>query len=1094
MDVRAWLRGLGLEQYAEAFAANDIDGALLRDLGAEDLRELGVGSLGHRKRLLAAIAELDRPDFVAESGPRPAAAEPERRPVVVLFADLCGFTEMSQALGDEETHRIVEAFLGRADTIVAEHGGTVDKHLGDATMALFGAPVAHGDDALRAVAAADALQRAMPALSARLGRPLQTHVGIAMGDVVAGAIGTDVHRAYTVLGDSVNLAARLVGAAAPGETVVSEPVWRAVADRMAGHDLGPRVLKGIAAPQRLWRLLGPRETVSAGRLPFVGRELELAQTVAVITGVLGAAGPGAVLHLRGEAGMGKSRLLAETLAEAERRGFAPILVRLVDFGADRRQSPLRALAEGLARRLPGWAEAPALEDAARAALHDVLDRPLPPALAQLWSAMEDAQRTASRGGALAALAGLVAAETPLAIAVEDLHWAGQGSDGPMRAVVAALARTAATSRLVLLTTSRLDGDPIDTAFRRSLGAAPLTVIELGPLRPEALQRLAQAATHALRAADAERLAVRSGGNPLFLEQLALSGGDGDAAARPLPGTIRALVQARLDRLAPADRAALQAASVLGQRFALVALQTLLRRPDYDVAPLIEAGLLAWDGDRVMFSHALLQESTYASLLGEAARGLHRRAAEGLGDDEPDLRASHLERAGDPAAPAAYRLAAERWRRGGNLGLALERAERGLALAAAGSEATERAALGLLAGHLRLELGAAREAEARFRAVLAEAGDDRARRAEAELGIAAALRIVDDLDGAAAAVDRAQAEAETLDQPALRARCHFLRGNLLFPRGQVEACMAEHRRALALAERAQSPQLSARALGGLMDAHYAQGRMRSALAALERCVAAARAAGAGAVEIANGPMGSLFECFLLRLDRARERGQAARALARQAQNRRAELISLHGLLMAAMESGDPAAGLPLVAPARAIVAELGAWRFEGENLIFAAALEAQAGRRAAALATARQALDLCRQHAPAFVGPLAFGIAAALADDPAERDGWLREGEALLHGGSLGHNHLYFRRNAIEAALAAGRPDEARRHATALEAYAAPEPLPFTDLVVRRARLLADAAEDRLGPPARADLAELATQTERVGFRPLAAAMRAALET
>src|SRR5262249_10862784 len=156
----------------------------------------------------------------------------------------------------------------------AEHGGTVDKHLGDATMALFGAPLAHGDDALRAVAAADALQRAMPELSATLGRPLQTHVGIAMGDVVAGAIGTSVRREYPVLGDSVNLAARLVGEAGPGETVLSDAVWRAVTGRMAGRDLGLRQLKGIAQPQRLWRLEGPRETVSAGRLPFVGREPE----------------------------------------------------------------------------------------------------------------------------------------------------------------------------------------------------------------------------------------------------------------------------------------------------------------------------------------------------------------------------------------------------------------------------------------------------------------------------------------------------------------------------------------------------------------------------------------------------------------------------------------------------------------------------------------------------------------------------------------------------------------------------------------------------------------------------------------------------
>ena len=245
MSVRTWLQELGLDRYADAFDANDVDESTLRGLTADDLRELGVGSIGHRKRLLEVIARLA--EVAPGATPATRSVGPERRQVVVLFADMCGFTELSHTLGAEETRRVVELFLERADHIVAEHGGTIDKHLGDATMALFGAPLAHGDDALRAVAAADALQRAMPELSAKLGRPLQTHVGIAMGEVVAGDIGTSVRREYTVLGDSVNLAARLVGQAGPGEVVLSDAVWRTVANRMAGSDLGQRRLSRTAA-------------------------------------------------------------------------------------------------------------------------------------------------------------------------------------------------------------------------------------------------------------------------------------------------------------------------------------------------------------------------------------------------------------------------------------------------------------------------------------------------------------------------------------------------------------------------------------------------------------------------------------------------------------------------------------------------------------------------------------------------------------------------------------------------------------------------------------------------------------------------------
>src|SRR5262249_35683966 len=153
------------------------------------------------------------------------------------------------------------------------------------------------------------------------------------------------------------------------------------------------------------------------------------------------------------------------------------------------------------------------------------------------------------------------------------------------------------------------------------------------------------AAGAMEETNAARLVARSGGNPLFFEQLVLNAGD--AATRPLAGTIRALVQSRLDRLAIADRNALQAASVLGQRFTLATLLAIMRRSDFEPRPLVDAGLLAFDGDMVMFVHALIQEATYASLLSDAAQAFHRRAAEWFGDSEPDLRASHLDRANDP---------------------------------------------------------------------------------------------------------------------------------------------------------------------------------------------------------------------------------------------------------------------------------------------------------------------------------------------------------------------------------------------------------------------------------------------------------------
>jgi tetratricopeptide (TPR) repeat protein len=346
-------------------------------------------------------------------------------------------------------------------------------------------------------------------------------------------------------------------------------------------------------------------------------------------------------------------------------------------------------------------------------------------------------------------------------------------------------------------------------------------------------------------------------------------------------------------------------------------------------------------------------------------------------------------------------------------------------------------------------------------------------------------------GAGAALDRAQAKADTADLPALASRCRYLRGNLLFPLGRVEECMQEHRAALALAERAQSPELVARALGGLADGLYAQGHMRSALQALERCIAAARSAGAASVEIANRPMAAIAECYMMRLDAVREMAEVACRMARQARNRRAELIALHALMVAAMEAARPEDGLPHVDTAREIVAELGAWRFEGENVIFGAELQALAGNAARAADMAREAVALCREHARTYMGPVALGMAAKLVDDPHERQALLTEGQSLLEAPTLGHNHFFFRRYAIEAELAAGRPDEARRHARALGEYAEREPTPLTDLVVRRGLLLADAAQDRLTPETRAELHERGRIAERLGFVSLAKPMLAA---
>ena len=324
MDVGNWLVALGLDQYAEAFAANNIDSETLHRLTSEDLREIGVSSVGHRRRLLAGIDDLDASEKTASRLERKATmrpAEGERRQVTVLFADISGFTKLSSDLGAEATHTLLNHYFGVVDKIIEGYGGSIDKHMGDNVMAVFGAPVAHTDDPERAVRAAFDIHEAVSKLGDSVFGTLRVHIGIASGQVVASGTGSDTHREYTITGDSVNLASRLQNVARAGETCISDAVQRAVAGLAICEAMDEVAIKGLPRPVRVWRLRGLRSgTAEHERLTFVGRRSETGQ----FAGILAACretGNGQAAHIRGEAGIGKTRLVEELRRLAEQQGF-----------------------------------------------------------------------------------------------------------------------------------------------------------------------------------------------------------------------------------------------------------------------------------------------------------------------------------------------------------------------------------------------------------------------------------------------------------------------------------------------------------------------------------------------------------------------------------------------------------------------------------------------------------------------------------------------------------------------------------------------------------------------------------------------------
>jgi class 3 adenylate cyclase len=318
MDVAEWLRDLGLEQYAPAFRDNDIDGKVLRRLTGDDLRDLGVTSIGHRRRLLDAIATVGDRHRAVEASPAPSqssltASEAERRQLTVMFCDLVGSTALSGRFDPEDLRELIGVYHRCVADTVARFAGFVAKYMGDGVLIYFGYPEAHEDDAERAVRAGLAVIDAVGRLASR--EALNVRLGIATGLVVVGdLIGTGAAQERGVVGETPNLAARLQGLAAPDTLVIADSTRRQIGALFEIDDLGQRALAGFSEPQRAWRIVGESgvlsrfEALRSEATPLVGRDEEL--DLLLSRWQQAKAGKGRVVLVSGEPGIGKSRLSA----------------------------------------------------------------------------------------------------------------------------------------------------------------------------------------------------------------------------------------------------------------------------------------------------------------------------------------------------------------------------------------------------------------------------------------------------------------------------------------------------------------------------------------------------------------------------------------------------------------------------------------------------------------------------------------------------------------------------------------------------------------------------------------------------------------
>jgi class 3 adenylate cyclase/tetratricopeptide (TPR) repeat protein len=1082
MDIVAWLTDLGLERYAEQFAANEIDEKILRDLSGEDLKELGVSALGHRKKLLLAIAELGK--FSSEAGPTAAAVtDGTRRQVTVLFADISGFTQLSNELGAEATHDLLNRYFGVVDRIVEGYGGTIDKHIGDNVMAVFGAPRAHTDDPERAVRAACEIHESVSRLGNGVSVALSVHIGIASGQVVASGTGSDAHREYTITGDSVNLASRLQDVAQAGETWVSEAVQRAVGKMATCEPMVEIAIKGFAQPVRAGRLVGLRSELGEGEsTPFVGRRSEVGQFTSILMSCRDT-GNGQTIYIRGDAGIGKTRLIAELKRLAEEQGFACHTGLFLDFGVAKGQDAIRSIVRSVLNIAPGSGvkihhavAAKAVADGlvgteARIFLNDLVGIPQPPELAVIYDTMDN---TARNDGKRLTVVGLIrarVAKRPVVIVVEDLHWAS-----PMELRhLAALAGAVNDIPALLVMTSRFDGDPIDQSWRASAGNGALATMDLAPLRQAEAMELAASFFDA-----GNRFALdcveRAGGNPLFLDQLLRSAQETGAAE--VPASVQSLVQARVDRLGQPDRLALQAASVVGQRFAPDAVRHLINSPHYDFEPLLRNSLIRPEGDAFLFAHALVRDGVYSSLLTARRNELHRLAADWFHKHDPILQAEHLDRAEDTTAAEAYLQAAKAELHQFHFERAAALVKRGLEIV--GDLAT-RYALTCLYGNILRELGENEKSIEAFENAFETAGDN-SQRVTAWIGQVEGMRIADHFDEALLVLHKAESVASADCQAGQLAQIHFLRGNIYFPMGNIDGCLEQHELALKFARNAGSAEGEARALGGLGDAHYQRGHMITANEHFRSCVDLCRKNGLGRIAVANLCLIGYTARYANDLQQALKIAFETIDAATTVGHLRAELGGRMLAFSTLVEMADFGPAQLAMNEADNLVERLGARRFEAQIHIYRSIILRSEGRRDEAIAASTRAIQIARDTGLGFAGPWAMAEFAANIGDPKARSEALGEGERMLAAGAVSHSHFHFYTTAMETCLQSGECDKVDRYASALESFTRPEPLPWCDFFIASGRALSRYGQGQRDEEIRKQLRHLQRNAADVGLR------------
>jgi class 3 adenylate cyclase/tetratricopeptide (TPR) repeat protein len=744
-DVRTWLAGIGLGQYADAFEANDVEIDLLKDVDDQVLKDIGVTSAGHRLRIRNAIAKL-APTYDVKANANSAAATPdvaaasgERRQLTVMFCDLVGSTALSEKLDPEELRSLLHAYRTLCGDVIARYDGFVARYVGDGILTYFGWPSAHEEDPERAVRAA--LEIVHTAKRASSAEDLSVRIGIATGPVVVGEQAGTGDQSKLAVGSTPNLAARLQGLAVADQIVIATSTRRLVGNAFELADLGEHDLKGIAEPVHAWRVeraLATESRFEANRgsnalTPLVGREGEV--DLLLRRWSQASDGEGQVVLLSGEPGIGKSRILSTLREQLEAQDVQALRFQCSPYYVN---SAFWPIIDNFERALKFTRDE--TDDAKLDKLETLI-------VTQYGRPLADVQFVASilsiqceqRYGpfpitpqkhkdetlrTLVDITEAAARQQPSVLLFEDAHWADPTT---LEVLDLLIDRVRAVPLLVVLThRPEFQSRWSDQGHVGALNLSKLTRAQSAAI----ISTLAGGNT--LPAALLEQILTRTDGVPLFVEELTKSilesgelkqAGDhydyaGSSRAVTIPATLRDSLMARLDRFMPVKEIA-QIGAAIGREFSYELAAAVAPMPqqqlDDALVRLTESGLAFRRGtppDAIYsFKHALVQDAAYDSLLKSRRQELHAKIARMIEErfstiktTEPELLAHHLTEAG--LVEAAIPL----WQAAGELALkrmalteAIAHLNKGFALLGTLPPSSQRDSSGL---GLRLQLGTA----------------------------------------------------------------------------------------------------------------------------------------------------------------------------------------------------------------------------------------------------------------------------------------------------------------------------------------------------------------------------------------------------